>query len=51
MSYKTILVHIDAGERWRARLHLAVQLVQRFDAHLVGLFALSSVRFPGYQAS
>jgi len=48
MSYKTILVHIDAGERWRARLDIAVQLVQRFDAHLVGLFALSSVRFPGY---
>jgi len=48
MTYKTILVHIDAGERWRVRLSIAVQLAQRFDAHLVGLYALSSVRLPGF---
>jgi len=48
MSYKTILVHIDVGERWRARLNLAIQLVQRFDAHLIGLHALSALRIPGF---
>lgn len=47
MSYKTILVHIDAGDRWRARLSIAARLVQRFEAHLVGLHALSSIRVPG----
>lgn len=48
MSYKTILVHIDAGESWPGRLGVAQRLAQRFDAHLVGLYALSSIRFPGY---
>ncbi len=48
MSYKTILVHIDAGERWPARLNIAARLAQRFDAHLVGLYVLSSVRSPGF---
>jgi nucleotide-binding universal stress UspA family protein len=48
MSYKTILVHIDAGERWPARLDIAVQFAQRFDAHLVGLHALTAVRMPGF---
>ena len=47
MSYKTILVHIDAGDRWRARLSMAVRLAQRFEAHLVGLHALSYIRIPG----
>ena len=41
MSYKTILVHLDNGRRAPVRLELAVQLAQRFDAHLVGLYALA----------
>jgi nucleotide-binding universal stress UspA family protein len=40
MSYKTILVHLDAGKRRRERLDLALALAQRNDAHLVGLFGL-----------
>ena len=48
MSYKTILVHVDAGERWRARLGIGIRLAQRFEAHLVGLHALSSIRIPGF---
>ncbi len=40
MSYKTIIVHLDAGKRRRPRLELACALAQRHDAHLVGLFAL-----------
>jgi nucleotide-binding universal stress UspA family protein len=48
LSYKTILVHIDAGERWRTRLHVAARLQQRFESHLVGLYALSSAHLPGF---
>jgi nucleotide-binding universal stress UspA family protein len=48
MSYKTILVHVDAGDRWPAQLSIAVQLAQRFEAHLVGLYALSAVHMPGF---
>ena len=43
MSYKTILAHVDASDRWTARLSIAVHLAQRFEAHLVGLHALSSI--------
>jgi nucleotide-binding universal stress UspA family protein len=43
MSYKTILVHLDAGRRRRERLDLAFTLAERFDAHLVGLFGLEPV--------
>jgi nucleotide-binding universal stress UspA family protein len=40
VSYKTIIVHLDAGKRRRPRLDLACTLAQRYDARLVGLFAL-----------
>jgi nucleotide-binding universal stress UspA family protein len=48
MSYKTILVHLDVGARTPARLDLACRLARRFDAHLVGLHALTEIRLPGY---
>jgi len=48
MTYKTILVHIDAGERWPVRLNIATRLAQRFEAQLVGLHALSSTRLPAF---
>jgi nucleotide-binding universal stress UspA family protein len=48
MSYKTILVHLDEHPRRRERLQLGMQLASRFDAHLVGLFALQSARVPSY---
>ena len=48
MAYKTILVHLDSGKRCPARLDLGIRLAQRFDAHLVGLHALTVVRLPGY---
>lgn len=48
MSYKTILVHIDAGKRWPARVHAAIGIARQYDAHLVGLNALTSVELPGY---
>ena len=51
MSYKTILVHLDVGVRAGARLELACRVAQRFDAHLVGLHALTAIRLPGYAAA
>ena len=48
MDYKTILVHLDRSARRSERLELAFTLADRYDAHLVGLFALSAVRIPSY---
>jgi nucleotide-binding universal stress UspA family protein len=46
MSYKTILVHLDASRRRAERLDLAFALAERFDAHLVALFGLEPVQMP-----
>ena len=48
MTYKTVLVHLDEGARRGERLQLAATLAARFDAHLVGLFALGAARIPSY---
>jgi nucleotide-binding universal stress UspA family protein len=40
MSYKTIVVHLDCGDRRRERLDLALTVAQEFDAVLVGHFAI-----------
>jgi len=48
MTYKTILVHLDAGARTESRLVLADGLAERFDAHLVGLFAPAEPKLPPY---
>ena len=40
MSYKTILVHLDSSVRAHPRLETALQLAKRFDAHLIGLYAV-----------
>jgi nucleotide-binding universal stress UspA family protein len=39
MSYKTMLVHLDASDRAQARLEIALRLARQFDAHLSGVFA------------
>jgi nucleotide-binding universal stress UspA family protein len=46
VSYKTILVHLDAGTRRTERLNLAFRLAEEFDAHLIGLFALEPIQMP-----
>src|SRR5215510_4276074 len=51
MTYKTILVHVDNGKRCVTRLAMAAELARRFEAHLVGLHALTVVRLPGYAAA
>lgn len=48
MTYKTIVVHLDENPRRSERLQLAFELAGRFDAHLVGLFALGAARIPSY---
>ena len=48
MSYKTILVHADSGKYAASRIELALGLAERFDAHLIGLYAESNVRTPSY---
>ena len=46
MSYKTIVVHLDAAARRAERLEIACTLAAGFDAHLVGLFALAALPVP-----
>ena len=48
MSYKTILVHVDAGRHADMRIALAAQLALRHDAHLIGI-ALTGVSRLFYQ--
>jgi nucleotide-binding universal stress UspA family protein len=48
MTYKTIVVHLDARPRRAERLALAFILAERYGAHLVGLFALEAARIPSY---
>ncbi len=48
MSYKTIVVHLDCGERRSERLGLSVEIAAAFDAHLLGVFALDTMRVPAY---
>lgn len=38
MSYKSLLVHLDDSERCAVRVALALELAERFDAHLTGLY-------------
>ena len=48
MSYKTIVVHLDADSRRSERLEVALGLAKAFDAHLVGLFAPAREPIPSY---
>lgn len=50
MSYKTLLVHVDSGQRAAVRLELALELARQSGAHLVGLHAISVPRLPAYAA-
>jgi len=48
MSYKTILVHCDAGKSVSHRLGVAAELAQRFGARLVGLHVRRPFDAPVY---
>ncbi|KWH39498.1 universal stress protein [Burkholderia stagnalis] len=40
MSYKTLLVHLDDSPRCATRVALALDLAQRCNAHLIGLYVV-----------
>lgn len=48
MSYKTILVHCDANPRLSQRLDVAVDLAQRYGAHLVGAHLQAPMEIPAF---
>ena len=48
MGYKTILVHCDAGRGTAARLKIALDLGQRFDAHVIGLHVRQAFQAPAF---
>lgn len=48
MGYKTILVHCDAGKTVKHQLNVALQLGERFGAHIVGLHAKPPFETPVY---
>jgi nucleotide-binding universal stress UspA family protein len=48
MSFKDILVHVDATPASRTRLQLALTLARRFDARLSGLHVLPEPDVPPY---
>lgn len=43
MSYKDLLVHVDASRHAKTRLGLAAALARRFDAHVSGLYVMPPV--------
>ena len=46
MTYKTILVHCDAGPKASQRLTVAGELAKRYSAHLVGVYARPPLQAP-----
>lgn len=46
MSIKTLLVHLAPDPDWETRLHAAVGLAKRLDAHLIALYVASPVHLP-----
>jgi nucleotide-binding universal stress UspA family protein len=48
MTYKTVLVHCDAGKATPKVLAVAADVAQRFDARLVALHARAPFEIPGF---
>ncbi len=48
MGYKTILVHCDAGRGTTERLKIALDMGQRFDAHVIGLHVRQAFQAPAF---
>jgi nucleotide-binding universal stress UspA family protein len=46
MSYKDLVVVLDAAPDSHGRIELAAVLAERFDAHLVGLYPLPAAQLP-----
>lgn len=48
MGYKTILLYLDTAAQRVERIDLAFEQAEKFDAHLVGLYAPGPVPIPAY---
>ena len=48
MSFRSVLVHVDATERGKRNLAAAVSLVEAYDAHLTGLYVKPPTSLPSY---
>lgn len=46
MQYQDILVHIDDGESMPGRLAVAIELAERFGAHLTGIYVDAGLALP-----
>ena len=51
MSYKTIAVQVEPGERGQRALAVALQLAQTQDAHLIGVAGKQPIYIPTYAAA
>jgi len=45
MSYRTLLVHLDDSAHSDARVEFALELAERYDAHLIGLYVVCQDMF------
>jgi nucleotide-binding universal stress UspA family protein len=48
MSYKTILVHADRGNRSAVSIEIAIRMAKQYDAHLIALYTQEPFVLPGY---
>lgn len=48
MSYKDILVHLNASSKRESRFDVAVDLAGKFDAHVTGLYVMTTPKIPHY---
>ena len=48
MSYKTILLHVDRGNRNAVSTEVAIRMAKQHDAHLIALYAQEPLVLPGY---
>lgn len=51
MTIKDIVVHVDDSRNHEERVKLALDLAQRFDAHLTGVYVKSPAYLPAYVAA
>jgi len=51
MALKDLLVHLNSSKHCGTRLDLAVELAQRFDAHLTGVYTVPDFYLPTYVAA
>tara|TARA_R110002072_G_scaffold123048_26_gene258168 strand:- start:2743 stop:3585 length:843 start_codon:yes stop_codon:yes gene_type:complete len=48
MAYKNILVHLDSTKSCAKRVAAALEVAQRYDAHIIGLYVAARIVVPGY---